>query len=269
MRLNASNRKMTFMIRINKSEPPEILANKGAERSREDCRLFSEDKENYLAGTIKFQFDRNIYSHSTVKEKLRKDQHGKCCYCEGKFEAHSSGDVEHYRPKGFVKQAENTRPIYPGYYWLAYSWNNLYYCCQKCNRSFKRGLFPLSNPDERACSHAKSIDIENPLILDPGGAADPRFHIEYKDNFVQGRTKIGRATVDILDLNRDDLLDQRLKFLKLLKLLLIVTRLAKDSLDPSDIGNREKASLYLRCAMEQTAEFSAMAIDYLHGEQIV
>lgn len=203
------------MIQVNKSEPPAILVDDGASRSREDSRLFDEDQESYFGGTKRFEFDDNIYSHSTVKETLRGDQHEKCCYCEGKFEAFSHGDVEHYRPKKAVKQDKDERPLYPGYYWLAYSWENLYYCCEKCNRSFKKGLFPLEEPERRARSHNEDITAERPLIIDPGGSEDPREHIGYRKNVAYGKSEIGQKTIEIVGLNRDDLLDERLERLKL------------------------------------------------------
>ncbi len=227
------------------------------------CRLFEENREIYLTGEKTFDFDRGIYSHNTVKRTLRKDQHGKCCYCEGKFEAFSSGDIEHYRPKGAVKQSETGSRIYPGYYWLAYCWKNLYYSCEHCNRSSKRELFPLKNHAQRACSHIDPVDIEQPLLLDPGGIEDPRNHIVYFENVAVGVTEIGRKTIDVVDLNRPALKDQRLKHLDILETLQIIALALDGSTDPNDIEDREKAVNKLVSYREQTAEFSAMTIDYL------
>ena len=263
---SALSRKTPLMIRINKSSPPEILTTSGAERRAEHCRLFEKNQEIYLNGDRAFDFDRRIYSHQTVKQTLRRDQHEKCCYCEGKFEAFSHGDIEHYRPKGAVKQSDDGPRIYPGYYWLAYCWRNLYYCCECCNRSSKRELFPLINHAQRARSHADSIDVEEPLILNPGSIQNRRDHIKYFENVAVGVSEFGKTTIDIVCLNRSALKDQRLKRLNILKTLQRLARALDQSADPNDIKDREDAVEKLDLAKEPTAEFSAMAIDYLCGE---
>ena len=59
------------------------------------------------------------YKMSDIKEILEAIYHKKCAYCE-KFVGDSNYHIEHYRPKSV-------------YYWLAYSWDNLLICCDKCN----------------------------------------------------------------------------------------------------------------------------------------
>ncbi len=46
---------------------------------------------------------------------LLRAQHGKCCYCERKIDLRA-GDVEHWRPKAAVQQAEDQPLESPGYY---------------------------------------------------------------------------------------------------------------------------------------------------------
>ena len=115
----------------------------GAEVTRSDCEAFDIAGEEYENGTKSFKFRRNIYSHPSVRQLLKRAHYRKCCFCEGKSNAFAPGDVEHYRPKGAVRQAENSIVLLPGYFWLAYSWENLYWCCQICNRSNKRDFSPL------------------------------------------------------------------------------------------------------------------------------
>lgn len=59
----------------------------------------------------------NRYKHKDIKEQLEFIYNHKCAYCEQSIEGYH---VEHYRPKDI-------------YYWLAYSWDNLLYCCSICN----------------------------------------------------------------------------------------------------------------------------------------
>lgn len=83
--------------------------------------------------------------------------YNKCAYCETKIEGFI-GDAEHFRPKGRVrvKLEDDTSEIvktvdenkvqiqHPGYFWLAYHWQNLLPSCQLCNRySGKKDLFPV------------------------------------------------------------------------------------------------------------------------------
>lgn len=83
----------------------------------------------------------DIDGYRVVSCQLWKVQHFKCCYCEHKVTMRYN-DVEHYRPKARADRRPGcTRP--DGYWWLAYSWQNLLYACATCNRSSKNDSFPL------------------------------------------------------------------------------------------------------------------------------
>ncbi len=226
------------------------------------------DRDNYAGGQRQFEFDRGIYGHAEVKNALQSAQHDKCCFCEGRFDANAPGDVEHYRPKGAVKQDECSEPLTPGYFWLAYSWTNLYYSCPICNRSNKRDLFPLANPAQRVRRPDDDISQEKPLILDPGGHENPRLHIQFKYDRAVGLTDAGRTTIRLLGLNREPLREDRLKHLKRLEALCDVIRLSRDSTVPEDIGRRRQAHRELLAAVQPVSEFSAMADDYLSRTRI-
>lgn len=109
------------MIRVTKPPCPDALR-VGADRTRADCAAYDENAAAYSGGEIKFEFDRNVYGHEAVRTTLREAQNRKCCYCEGRSDAFAAADVEHYRPKGAVRQDKKSRKQFPGYYWLAYSW---------------------------------------------------------------------------------------------------------------------------------------------------
>src|SRR5215211_2918260 len=109
------------MIRVTKQkQPPKMLATRGKDQTVEDCDEFRRYKKQYLSGKRKMPEKSNrIYGSRGVKSALSKAQHNKCCYCERSRER-AEIDVEHYRPKGAVKQSRGSKEIYPGYYWLAY-----------------------------------------------------------------------------------------------------------------------------------------------------
>lgn len=86
---------------------------------------------------------------------------GKCAYCETRF-VRSSGHAEHFRPKGSVlierkprRRAVCELPLppespcgsiaHPGYFWLAYHWQNLVPACEYCNSNEgKVDLYPVA-----------------------------------------------------------------------------------------------------------------------------
>ncbi len=255
------------MIRVCKPPTPTNLGEAGVARTQKDCAAYAANPMDYLSGTRKFIFEPTIYGHNSVKDTLRTVQHGKCCFCEGRFEAFAAADVEHYRPKGAVQQDKNSSRLIPGYYWLAYSWDNLYWCCQVCNRNNKKNYFPLANPRRRARSHTDDIANERPLILNPGGQEDPCCHIKFRDEIAVGSTKAGRKTIEIVGLNRVTLVEERLTRLKELRRLLEIVEIFTRNPDRGSRQLLKDARSELTAAVQPAAVFSAMATDFLHGTE--
>ena len=251
------------MIWVQKPPAPKRLAS-GVALTKEYCEAYEASRVDYGNGTKKFEFRRNVYGHDTVRDVLQKAQNGKCCFCEGKsFGPFAAADVEHYRPKGAVKQNEQSKKMLPGYFWLAYSWDNLYWCCQVCNRSNKRDLFPLRDPTKRARSHDDNLTDEEPLILDPGGLDDPREHIGFHKEVAFGLTEVGRNTIQLIGLYRGELEEARRTRLAELDKLLKIVNISKQIGDPQLAELAENASGVLEAAVLPEAEFSAMATTFL------
>jgi uncharacterized protein (TIGR02646 family) len=149
------------MIRVAKPEQvPPILRGRGH-------RTTETDQQAFVNGERTFKFDSSIYGAKPVKNALIKAQHDKCAFCEAKVSHISHGDVEHYRPKGGVRQSASDPLEQPGYFWLAYVWDNLFFACQLCNQRFKRNMFPLADPTRRARSHLDDLAAEEPLLIHP------------------------------------------------------------------------------------------------------
>lgn len=155
----------------------------------------------------------NCYKKS--KQRLEKQFHNKCAYCETEYLATSDTWIEHYRPKS-------------EYYWLAYEWSNLIPTCTKCNRK-KKDYFPLINAKNKVRKPpllSGKLDIskckadtsplidEQPFVLHPK-IDNPQEYFDFKidDNFtgikIIGIDKVndsrfgrGDKTIDICDLNR-------------------------------------------------------------------
>jgi hypothetical protein len=143
---------------------------------------------------------------------------GRCVYCEQLITSNQHGDIEHFRPKAAV-QDENWTPIarhvagiretHPGYFWLAYDWQNLLLSCISCNqvsvdRQWGKGnRFPVAGL--HPWKHDDECD-EQPLLLNPvEDEPTDHFKLDGKTGILTPRTDRGRVTIDVLGLNKRDL----------------------------------------------------------------
>jgi len=147
-------------------------------------------------------------------------QREKCAFCEAKPLHVSDGDVEHFRPKGRRPPGRRRSAQRPGYYWLAYHWDNLLFACERCNRQHKKNRFPLSDPARRARSHRDATAHEAPVFIDPA-AEDPELYITYREHvaIAVGGNARGEQTIEALGLRRPALNADREKHLATVKTL--------------------------------------------------
>ncbi|MBD2702996.1 hypothetical protein IC229_20285 [Spirosoma sp. BT702] len=205
------------MIKIDKSNvpiPAVLGPNGNGEKAIEKLRTAFDN------GDTSFVFNKKIYGHSTVKEALKKIQHNKCCFCETSITHISHGDVEHFRPKAGYQVDEKQELVKPGYYWLAYDFANLFFCCQVCNQVYKKNYFPLADETKRANSHRADIALEDSLILNP--ALDEIVeHLMFDAEIIKPKngSQKGAETIKRTGLNREFLLKERLEHLKKLRFL--------------------------------------------------
>lgn len=249
------------MILVAKPQaPPNALA-PGVAVMTAHLAAYDGAPQSYDGGTAKFTFVKAIYGHATVKQALKIAQHHKCCYCEARFDATYSGDVEHYRPKGAIGTGRSK--IVPGYYWLAYAWPNLFYACADCNQYRKRASFPLADEAHRARNHHADVALEDPLILDPSGPRDPRQHIRFNGDVPTWTSPAGKETVARVKLDREGLVLSRRRYFRLLDTLLSIIRLHGTSTRADKVAAVAEARRDLKAAILPDAEFSAAASDYL------
>lgn len=251
------------MIQIDKgfSIPEILLTGKGKQETDKLCTDFDNDPTSFQGTdpTKKHTFNSNIYTAKSVKNKLKKIQHNKCCFSEAKFTG-DYGDVEHFRPKGRLGVEGSNIKHYPGYYWLAYSWDNLFLCKQMINISHKKDLFPLLNDDERAHNHNEDHALEHPVLIDPS-RENPRDHIRFRQDEPRGITERGEKTIILLNLRHSDFEEPRRTLFYMLEALKSVL----EGLD-SDCAIAEKIRKVLDRAISPEAEYSSMAIDLLQNE---
>ena len=272
------------MIRIERPpHPPDVLWKKGEPETRKNCESHDRYPDDYRSGTERFAFKGSIYGDASVKRELLRAQHGKCCYCESRFSTASYGEIEHFRPKGSVKH-ERGRGVtgpdwgmkYPGYYWLAYDWNNLLVSCGVCNRT-KGSQFPLVDDGARARSHHDDVGEERPLFIDPS-REDPRRHIRFRGDAVEPLTCKGHATIVGLGLRRWNLREARMKELGRLRQLrynMQIEDKLEDNLAPDEFEKAKKVldepmlkwKREIDEAMLPKAEYSAMARDLFEVDE--
>lgn len=157
------------------------------------------------------------------KAILQSAQKGRCGFCEGRIGGLSYGDVEHFRPKAKVCElAEDpalwgrekygtsvvegrtmqSGSIQPGYWWLAYAWDNYLFSCTVCNQQWKKNLFPVTGARDRAPGQ----NGETALLISPFESFDPADHFIYgRQGEISGRSGRGRATVATCGLDRPSL----------------------------------------------------------------
>ena len=256
------------MIRVHRSAiAPKVLTGKGVDQTRIDGADFESAPAAYANKTRTFP-KKSYYSSTEVKRKLKKMQYCKCCYCERKVYEGGELDVDHFRPKGGFRQRRRDTDTVPGYFWLTYDWTNLLLSCQTCNRSFKKTLFPLVDPKQRADPHLRDASREQPLLINPVDD-DPRNHIEFTEDVPHGLTHRGSATIIALGLCRGGLTSERPDYLITIRHL--YAAIEKARANPANLELQEVADEMrqaIRDAERPDAKFSAMVADFVRSNPV-
>lgn len=261
------------MIKINKPHvAPKRLVRAGQRKTESDCSAYDECPDDYISGLKRFaktERDRRgqqaIYGSKPVKSLLVEAHKSKCCYCERKYVDPRHLAIEHFRPKTGFRQSIRHTSERPGYYWLAYDWDNLLLSCHECNGDWKGIFFPLANFRSRARSHHDDYKSERPLLINPA-LVEPRRHIRFHNETPAYQTRKGRITLEVVGLRRTTLRDARLTHLAELRSSLALVKVAQENpaiLDLKPLA--KKAQKFIDSAILPDAPFSSMALDYLNG----
>ena len=153
-----------------------------------------------------FVLDDAPLSSPEVRSALWTSCVGKCAYCETPL-AEPAMLVDRFRPASGALALDGTLSA-DHYWWLAYAWENLYPSCAECV-SFKGARFPVRHARAAPGTTDEALRDEQPLLLEPRHD-DPEQHLVYaEDGSVASLTEEGRATIEILGLNRAQLLASR------------------------------------------------------------
>jgi uncharacterized protein (TIGR02646 family) len=178
--------------------------------------------------------------YQVAREELRERQRGKCAFCEKKEDAFKR-PVEHFRPKKCAQDLNNGQwvEVNTHYWWLTWTWTNLYFSCDECNRIGHKGsCFPILQgsariapptqpvPDPIPPAHYETSQ-ERRLLVDPR-YDDPLDHLQWTPVdrtkpkpiwqwTIDGRDSRGDMTIKVLGLlERVDEVNLHLSSIKLL-----------------------------------------------------
>src|SRR5215472_15333190 len=147
------------MIRIRRpSQPPRSLFPDDAKEALEAIREIA-NKGKPASGDF-----LPLWGKEDVRQALSDMQHHKCCYCERIRDHNRESDIEHFRPKALVTGAG---PDHKGYWWLAYTWSNLFFSCRHCNQEYKKNQFPIPKEEDRAKFENDDLKKESAFLIDP------------------------------------------------------------------------------------------------------
>lgn len=223
------------MIQLNLGDEPIELTDVRAERLPKAIKALNAHGPNH--NEFKDILDRG---YQVARDQLRERQHGKCAFCE-KSEDAFKRPVEHFRPKKGAEDLINGKWIFVNthYWWLTWTWTNLYFTCDECNRSGHKGSrFPIEPGTSRVQmppspvqdpipSQFYDLESERNLLIDPR-CDDPFDHLEWTPIdrtkpplqwswTVTGRDSRGSMTIDVLGLmEREDEVNRHLKAITLI-----------------------------------------------------
>ncbi len=227
-------------------------------------------KKTGLPAGQRIKWSNRSYVWKDHKSLLIEEYDGKCMYCEGDYTGGSHEDAEHFAPKGKITQGRQA-VAHPGYYWLAFEWQNILLACSKCNANHPDGVdgphdgklneYPVKGPRRNQPNKdpeawwQEALD-EKPGLLHPYFDHPERHFGAKPGGFIYGKTGRGRKTVDTCDLNRPRLRKNRRTLEKHVRgrIIRILERLEKEQeFDDLLFEQNDEFSLYLNLRLEQDA----------------
>lgn len=194
------------MIPIHRSAAPALFASEAMKQALAQARRHFRAPPAQRSQT-RFDFETHLRAWSMpLIEALMAASRGKCAYCETPL-SQSTPVINALRPYAGVE--ESSGDYLGDHYWpLAFAWDNYRASCHMCARH-KGARFPLAGQRAPAAPSARALAAERPLLVDPC-SDDPDEHLAFEpDGQVLGRTDRGRATIEILALNRHELVSGR------------------------------------------------------------
>ncbi|MEZ9136314.1 hypothetical protein AB4162_10545 [Vibrio sp. 10N.286.52.B1] len=222
---------------------------------------------------------------SSLKRTFVAEFGAKCWYTESP-QIGTDFDVDHYWPKGRVKDAAGVivkqgEQQHPGYWWKAYDINNYRYSCIFANRARDEGgkvdYFPINDESMRCWDIDAPCDYIHHLILDPCCLDDVKllsFEVEtgqtssavtYEENPI-GFEKV-RLSKTLLNLDHETITPHRLQAIKDVQSSIMLLKLTS-GLNDADLNDEYRhgiaeAKERLKNLCNRKSSFSAAAIQHI------
>jgi uncharacterized protein (TIGR02646 family) len=214
------------MIKVDRGDAPAGFANR-ADTWRLRFANERRQKADISASAVWSKVRGNINADAQI---LAERFHHKCAYCESRPGHVSHPHIEHYRPKGIARFEDKM-----------FDWNNWLSSCGICNEE-KWKHFPETNG--------------KPMLLNPA-EEDPSSHLCFVGSVLRGLTKRGKKTVELVELDRQPLRNERASWLRVIQILLLLWSEGKD------IEVRRECREHLIWTLQEDAPFTGMTRAYL------
>ncbi len=214
------------MIKIIKPGEPNYLNSNSVDLAFEKMQEFYLTKNR---GQKRYDFPFNRQIDEDLKQILHDIFHGKCGYCEIRIENPQKGTIDRYRPNNGVR--DKNEYYQDLYWWLTFEWDNLIYCCKDCNQ-YKANYFPILG--KRSLFSNEDLKLEKPLLVNPCIENPDQHFFFHQDGEVSALTQMGEQTIELLRLNRKNLVDKRLNTrIGITNLVEILLNKGKSDISPS------------------------------------
>lgn len=216
---------------------------------------------------------------TTLKANFTEEFGAKCWYTEVP-QIGTDFDVDHYAPKGRVKQADGVilqrgDDQHPGYWWKAYDIHNYRLACIYANRGREDGgkvdYFPLTDEQYRSWNTDAGCDHAYRVILDPCDLDDVQlitFEVQtaeaasaYTEEQNPEAYQRVKQSKKVLNLNERTILNSRKKVIKDTRKLLFLLQLSSTGgVVDGDAEEIKEAKQMLIDSCDRKSPFSAAVV---------
>ncbi len=194
-------------INRDRMTPPALLFDTRVDEARKDLENFIE-QTNRKGGTRRPP-QSDWLDHDGKFQSEMASLFGHCCaYCETRTRIPPQSVVGRHRPPMLAEDERGNTELL-AYCWLIYDWENLLWLCATCARLKGNRFFVQSSRGQPYTPIKDLRQQENELVLDPS-YHEPKTHLDFFPNgVVRPRTDEGKATIEVLQLNRTELVRNR------------------------------------------------------------
>ncbi|MGE7989598.1 hypothetical protein ACQKPE_00805 [Pseudomonas sp. NPDC089554] len=192
------------MIRFDRGPTPDIFASERLAGLRAQAvDFYSQPKAKRAQSRFSFQPVASLL-HPPIRALWGERDMHKCAYCEQYLD---QMDIDVFRPRqGAIDLKGEVSDDH--YWWLAFEWSNYLPSCAECN-ALKGSRFPVEGPRAKVGAEAEALRQEHNLILDPSQDEVEGVFLYLDDGRVTSQSPRGQVTIDILGLNRSNLVRAR------------------------------------------------------------